>query len=70
VLTIAPPASDADRIQAFKLHTEAKLEGVRCPRHNQAPRLKFNGSSMLELTISMSACCDRLSEIANKVIAS
>lgn len=57
------------RLQSFKQRTEDKLRDVRCPRHRQAPRLKFHGSSLQEITIQMSGCCDKLIELANRAIA-
>jgi hypothetical protein len=70
VLTVAPPAVEAERIEDFKCRTRTKVEKVRCPIHHQPPRLHFRGTTLREMTISMSGCCDRLIEIANKAIAS
>lgn len=58
-----------DAVQEFKQHTEDKLRDLRCPRHHQAPRLKFHGSSLQEMTIQMSGCCKQLIELANRAIA-
>ncbi len=57
------------RLQDFKKHTEDKLRGIRCPRHQQAPRVKFHGSSLREISITMTGCCDQLIELANRAIA-
>ena len=64
---LALPAPDA--VQEFKNQTLRKLAGVRCPRHQKAPRVEFRGSTLRDITIQMSACCDGLSEIANRAIA-
>jgi hypothetical protein len=63
------PASSED-VEAFKLRTRDKLRNLRCPLHHQAPRLKFEGSSLRDVTLSISSCCDRLSRLANIAIAS
>jgi hypothetical protein len=57
-------------VEEFKTRTLEKLRAVRCPVHRQSPRLRFEGSTLREMRICMSACCDRLSAIANKAIAS
>jgi hypothetical protein len=58
-----------DPVQEFKQRTEEKLRDVRCPRHHQAPRVKFLGSSLPEITIQMSGCCKQLIDLANRAIA-
>jgi hypothetical protein len=60
--------SDFERIEAFKARTFEKLRDVRCPEHRQSPRVRFYGASLREVTISMSACCDRLIRLANQAI--
>jgi hypothetical protein len=59
----------ATRVDEFKEHTAMKLRDVRCPKHRQAPRLRFHGSSLRDMTIQMSGCCEKLIEIANQKIA-
>jgi hypothetical protein len=61
--------SDRLRVERFKLTTREKLQGVRCPEHRQPPRLHFHGSSLREITISLSGCCERLMDLANARIA-
>lgn len=60
--------SDFERIEAFKARTFDKLRDVRCPEHRQSPRVRFYGTSLREVTISMSACCDQLIRLANQAI--
>ena len=64
--------SDFDRIRVerFKQSTEDKLRDVRCPEHNQPPRLRFQGSTLRDISISLSGCCAKVMEIANARIAS
>ena len=57
-------------VELFKNHTEAKLRGLLCPDHNQAPRLVIKGESLRDVTVSLSACCTKLSDMANKAIVS
>lgn len=59
-----------DAVQEFKQRTEDKVRNLRCPRHRQAPRLKFQGATLRDVTIRMSGCCDTLIEMANRAIAS
>jgi hypothetical protein len=56
-------------VEEFKKHTARKLEAVRCPDHRQPPRLQFRGSTLRDVTIQMSGCCDKLLELANRAIA-
>jgi hypothetical protein len=58
-----------DRVQEFKDSTGRKLSGLRCPDHGQAPRLKFHGATLRDVTIQMSGCCAKLIGLANKAIA-
>jgi len=55
-------------LEEFKKRTEEKLRGVRCPDHHCPPRLKFQGSTLREVTIQMSGCCAKLIEMANRAI--
>jgi hypothetical protein len=56
-------------VQEFKENTARKLEAVRCPDHRQPPRIQFRGSTLRDVTIQMSGCCDKLLELANRAIA-
>jgi hypothetical protein len=57
-------------VEAFKLRAREKLRNVRCPLHHETPRLKFEGASLRDVTLSISSCCDHLSRLANIAIAS
>ncbi|MGH9666879.1 MAG: hypothetical protein ACRD9L_20850 [Bryobacteraceae bacterium] len=61
--------SEAERMADFRRWTQAKLEGVRCPAHGRGPRVSFRGTTLHEMTISLSGCCNRLSALANRAIA-
>ena len=61
---------DQLRVERFKQATEDKLRDVRCPDHHQPPRLRFHGTSLRDITISLSGCCPKLMEIANARIGS
>lgn len=56
-------------VEQFKEFTERKLRDVRCPDHRRPPRVKFSGSSLRDVTIQMSGCCQKLLELANRAIA-
>ncbi len=60
--------ADVERVEAFKHLTARKLRDVRCPEHNQPPRLRFNGRSLRDISITMSGCCDKLIRLANQAI--
>lgn len=64
--------TDFDRmgVERFKQATEEKLRDVRCPEHHQPPRIRFHGSSLRDITISLSGCCSKLMVIANARIGS
>ena len=64
--------TDFDRmgVERFKQATEEKLRDVRCPEHQQPPRIRFHGSSLRDITISLSGCCSKLMVIANARIGS
>jgi hypothetical protein len=58
-----------DGVEKFKEHTTRKVRDLRCPDHRQAPRLRFHGSSLRDISIQMSGCCDKLLSLANQKIA-
>jgi hypothetical protein len=64
--------TDFDRtsVERFKQATEEKLRDVRCPEHRQAPRLRFQGSSLRDISISLSGCCQKVMDLANLRIGS
>ncbi len=60
---------DSLRVQRFKQLTKEKLRGLRCPDHHQPPRLHFSGSSLHDIDVSLSGCCEKLMQLANARIA-
>ena len=56
-------------VEEFKARTLRKLEDVRCPDHKQPPRLRFQGSTLRDVSIQLSACCEKLAALANQKIA-
>ena len=56
-------------VDEFKERTASKLRDLRCPDHDQPPRLKFQGQSLQTINIQMSACCTKLIDLANRRIA-
>lgn len=69
MLTAAGARAPAS-LEEFKEWTRTKLDSVVCPRHRRPPRLRFEGETLRDVRISLSGCCDRLIEMANKAIAS
>lgn len=61
---------DSLGVERFKQATEDKLRDVRCPDHRQAPRIRFHGTSLRDISISMTGCCAKVMEIANARIGS
>jgi hypothetical protein len=61
----AVPVSTVDE---FKERTARKLRDVRCPDHHQAPRLRFAGGTLRDITIQLSGCCGKLLGLANLAI--
>ena len=41
-------------VEEFKKNTTRKVEGLRCPEHRQPPKVKFNGTTLRDMTIQMS----------------
>jgi hypothetical protein len=56
-------------VDQFKRRTLNKLEGLRCGKHRQSPRVLFEGMTLQTVTIRMSGCCDALIARANQKIA-
>ena len=56
-------------VEEFKERTASKLREVRCPDHRQAPRLRFHGASLRDISIQISGCCEKLIALANQRIA-
>jgi len=56
-------------VDEFKERTASKIRDLRCPDHDQPPRLKFHGSSLRNIDIQLTACCAKLITLANRRIA-
>jgi hypothetical protein len=69
VIPAATQRSSLEQVQEFRESTARKLRDLRCPVHGQTPRLRFQGSTLREVTIQMSGCCDTLLGLANQKIA-
>jgi hypothetical protein len=42
-----------------KERLRARIASVRCPEHNRAPQLKFEGNSLNTVKIRIQSCCKR-----------
>ena len=56
-------------VEEFKEQTLRKMRDVRCPDHQQPPRVQFRGATLRDLTIQMTSCCKKCAELANRKIA-
>jgi hypothetical protein len=62
-------SSSLEQVEEFRERTARKLRDLRCPLHGQTPRLRFQGSTLRDVTIRMSGCCNTLLGLANQKIA-
>jgi hypothetical protein len=69
VIAAATQRSSVDPVEEFRERTARKLRDLRCPLHGQTPRLRFEGSTLRDVTIRMSGCCNTLLGLANQKIA-
>jgi hypothetical protein len=53
----------------FKERTARKVLDLRCPIHRRPPKILFRGSSLRDVSIQLSGCCDTLIALANQRIA-
>jgi hypothetical protein len=60
---------DAKQVKEFQERTIGKVRDLRCPVHGRAPRLRFQGTTLRDVDIRMSGCCDQLIGLANQKIA-
>jgi hypothetical protein len=44
----------------------ARMEGVTCPDHNEAPRFLCSGESIDDLSIQIHGCCEKLVDMAER----
>jgi hypothetical protein len=66
---VLPAHNPAQTIEEFKQLTIEKLREVRCPVHHQSPKVRFQGSSLRDVSVQLSACCAPLIDQANQAIA-
>lgn len=45
-----------------------KLANLRCPQHDQVPKLEIEGNSLKSLKIQVHACCDYMRGEAQRVL--
>jgi hypothetical protein len=69
VIPAATKRNSLERLEDFRERTARKVCDLRCPVHGQPPRLRFQGTTLREVTIQMSGCCDTLLSLANQKIA-
>jgi len=69
VIPAATQRDSLEQVEEFRERTARKVRDLRCPVHGQTPRLRFQGSTLRDVTIQMSGCCDTLLSLANQKIA-
>ncbi len=69
MIPAATQRDSLEQVEEFRERTARKLRDLRCPLHGQTPRLRFQGSTLRDVTIQMSGCCDTLLGLANQKIA-
>ncbi len=69
MIPAATQRDSLEQVEEFRERTARKLRDLRCPLHGQTPRLRFQGSTLRDVTIQMSGCCDTLLSLANQKIA-
>ena len=69
MIPAATQRDSLEQVEEFRERTARKLRDLRCPVHGQTPRLRFQGSTLRDVTIQMSGCCDTLLGLANQKIA-
>jgi len=69
VIPVATKRNSLERLEDFRERTARKIRDLRCPVHGQPPRLRFQGTTLRDVTIQMSGCCDALIGLANQRIA-
>ena len=62
-------AGTSGAVRDFAARTAAKVDSLRCPVHGQAPRVRFQGTTLRDVDIRMSGCCEELIGLANRRIA-
>ena len=63
------PPNPLQQVKEFEQRTAGKIRDLRCPIHGRAPRLRFQGTTLREVDIQMSGCCEQLIGLANRKIA-
>jgi hypothetical protein len=47
-------------VEQIREQMQKKMEGLRCPEHDQVPQLEFSGTGLKDLKINIRACCDTM----------
>lgn len=51
-------AVEDEIFRKVKEQMAAKMEGIRCPEHDQAPQLEFEGDGLSTMKIRLKTCCE------------
>ena len=61
-------AITAAALEEAARNVKAKLQSVRCPDHNQSPRVEVSGPSLDKLEWTIHGCCQKLIDEATKTL--
>lgn len=62
------PAVEDAILAKVKEQMTQKLADLRCPQHDQVPKLEIEGNSLKSLKIKVHACCDYMSGEAQRAL--
>jgi hypothetical protein len=47
-------------LEQVREQIQKRVEGLRCPEHDQTAQVEISGQSLGELKVNIVACCDKL----------
>lgn len=60
----SPARATAVMLLALRHHFDELFKDLRCPVHNQLPRVRFYGHATYAMEREVQGCCDKLVEMA------
>jgi hypothetical protein len=59
---------DRAGVEQIREQMQKKMEGLRCPEHDQVPQLEISGTGLKDLKINIRACCDKMRRQAARAL--
>jgi len=56
----AQSPEQAELMEQIMESITARMEGLRCPEHDEAPRFLCSGESLHDLSVQAHGCCEQL----------